>query len=63
MYNLNEVASKLTLQQPLHGRKTVRRRSLLLIDTILNDNGLDDMNELRTPMIHRATWKQLTMLR
>ena len=58
-----EEASKLTLWQPIHGKRSAGRRKLSHIDTILNDTGLDNVGELRAAMIHRDTWRRLTDLR
>ena len=58
-----EEASKLTMWQPAHGKRSVGRRKLSYIDTLLNDTGLDNVGELIEAMIHRDTWKRLTDLR
>ena len=55
-----EEASKLTLWQPAHGKRSVERRKLSYIDTLLNDTGLDNVRELRVAMIYRDTWRRLT---
>ena len=54
-----EEASKLTLWQPAHGKRSVERRKLSYIDTLLNDTGLDNVGELRVAMIYRDTWRRL----
>ena len=41
-----EKASKLTLRQPAHGKRSVGRRKLSYIDTLLNDTGLDNVGEM-----------------
>ena len=58
-----EEASKLTLWQPAHGKRSVGRRKLSYIDTLLNDTGLDNVGKLRAAIIHRDTWRPLTDLR
>ena len=50
-----EGASKLNLWQPVHGKRTPGRRILLYCDTLLNDTGLDNVNEVRTEMLYRVT--------
>ena len=58
-----EEASKLTLWQPAQGKRSVGRRKLSYIDTLLNDTGLHNVGELRAAMIHRDIWRRLTDLR
>ena len=58
-----EEASKLTLWQPVDGKRSVGRRKLSYIKTLLNDTGLDNVGELRAAMIHRDTWRRPTDLR
>lgn len=48
-------ASKLTLWQPLHGRRTVGTRRIFYVYALLYYTGLDHVNELQTAMIHKAT--------
>ena len=52
-----EEASKLTLWQPAHGKRSVGRRKLSYIDTLLNDTSLDNVGGLKAAMIHRDTWR------
>ena len=58
-----EEASKLTLWQPAHGKRSVGKIKLSYINTLLNDAGQDNVGELRAAMIHRDTWRRLTDLR
>ena len=63
LHQEEEKTSKLTLWQTLHGRGTVPRSNIFYFDALLNDTGSDNVNELRTAMMHIATWKRLTELR
>ena len=58
-----EETSKLTMWQPAHGKRSVGRRKLSYIDTLLHNTGLDNVGELRAAMMHRDTWRRLTDLR
>ena len=58
-----EDGSKLTLWQPAHGKRSVGRRKLSYIDTLLNDTGLDNVGRLRAAMMHRDTRRRLMDLR
>ena len=59
-----EETSKLTLWQPVHGKRSTGKRKLSYIDTLLNDTGgLHNVGELRAAMIHSYTWSRLTDLR
>ena len=55
LHQEEEEASKLTLWQPMHGRRTVGTRRIFYVDAPLYYTGLDNVNELQTAMMHRAT--------
>ena len=55
--------SNLTPWEPMHRTEIIRKRWLSYTDALLNDTRLDTVNELRTVIMHRITWKQLTKLR
>ena len=54
----DEVASKLVLWQPTEGRTSRGRRRLTYVDTLLEDTGMESIQELRTIMEERDEWRK-----
>ena len=52
IWHQEEEASKLTLCQPLHGRRAVLKKRTCYVDAGLHDTGLSNAKELRTAMTH-----------
>ena len=52
-----EMASKLILWEPVHGRSRRGRPPISYIDTLKKDTELDSVTEIRTAMMDRNTWR------
>ena len=53
-----EVAGNLVLWQPVEGSRKRGRRTINYVDTLLQDTGLCNTEELRTAMLDRTSWKK-----
>ena len=53
-----EMANKLVLWEPSYGKRNRGRRSLTFIDTLLEDTGMENKQELKSIMEDRDDWKQ-----
>ena len=58
-----EEASKLTLWQPVAGKRNVGRRKIDYIDCLLKDCDLNNVNEMRKAMEDRDYWRKLSEFR
>ena len=52
-----EEASKLVLWQPKRGKRNKGRQAVTYIDTLMEDTGIDNVEELRTAMMDRKEWR------
>ena len=52
-----EEASKLVLWQPKRGKRNKGRQAVTYIDTLIEDTGIDNVEELRTAMMDRKEWR------
>ena len=53
-----EEASKLVLWQPTQGHGNRGRRAVNYIDTLMEDTGLEGVEELKTAMMDREGWRR-----
>ena len=53
----DEVASKLVLWKPTHGRNNRGRQRTTYTDTLLMDVGAANINELKSMMLDRDLWR------
>ena len=53
-----EVAGNLVLWQPVQGNRKRGRRAANYVDTLLQDTDLCSIDELRTAMLDRASWRK-----
>ena len=54
----DEVASKLVLWKPTHGRNNRGRQRTTYTDTLLMDVGAANINELKSMMLDRDLWRE-----
>ena len=52
-----EEASKVVLWQPKHGTTRQGRKNITYIDTLKDDTGLQDIDEIRSVMMDRNNWR------
>ena len=57
MRHTDEMANRLVLWQPTEGRPGRGRRRVSYVDNLLQDTGMDNVEELRTIMEDRVEWK------
>ena len=58
----DEMASELVLWQPTTGQRSRGRQAVSFIDCLLEDTGVDEVNELETMMMDQALWRRNVML-
>ena len=54
----DEVANKLVLWEPTEGKRKRGRRRLTFVDNLLENTGMENVQEMKTIILDRDMWKE-----